>query len=82
MGLDTRIADAKLCLDTTPIIYFIERNETYINLIRPIFAGIDAGKNEAITSTITLLEVLVHPYRTITRHWQKNTVRYYCIQKG
>jgi predicted nucleic acid-binding protein len=64
VGLDIQIADAKLCLDTTPIIYFIERNETYINLIRPIFARIDAGKNEAITSTITLLEVLVHPYRT------------------
>lgn len=64
MGLDTQVADAKLFIDTTPIIYFVEKNATYINLIRPIFAGIDTGKNEAITSTITLLEVLDHPYRT------------------
>ncbi len=31
--------------------------------VRPVFEGIDAGKIEAITSTITLLEVLVHPFR-------------------
>ena len=33
-------------------------------MVRPVFAEIDAGKIEAITSTITLLEVLVHPFRT------------------
>ncbi len=32
--------------------------------MRPVFLEIDAGNIEAITSTITLLEVLVHPFRT------------------
>lgn len=31
--------------------------------MRPLFAGIASGSVEAITSTISLLEVLVHPYR-------------------
>jgi len=32
-------------------------------VIKPIFIGINAGEIEAITSTITLIEVLVHPFR-------------------
>jgi predicted nucleic acid-binding protein len=31
--------------------------------VRPVFAEIDAGRIEAITSTITLLEVLVQPIK-------------------
>jgi predicted nucleic acid-binding protein len=51
-------------LDTAPIIYFIEQHAKYWDLIRPIFVEIDLRNLEAITSTITLLEVLVHPFRT------------------
>ena len=45
------------------ILYFIEEHRNYREIIRPIFVEIDAGNIEAITSTITLLEVLVHPIR-------------------
>lgn len=49
-------------IDTAVFIYAFEENEKYLPLVRPIFEAIDQGKIEAITSTITLLEVLVHPF--------------------
>ena len=64
MGLIEELHGQKICLDTAPFIYFIEESETYRNIVRPIFFEIDSGNIEAITSTITLLEVLVHPLRT------------------
>ncbi len=67
MGLVDELRDLRVCIDTAPIIYFIERNERYLNIVRPVFAEIDAGRIEAITSTITLLEVLVQPIRKSNR---------------
>ncbi len=64
MGLTEQLDGLSICIDTAPFIYFIERNSVYLNLVRPVFAKIDAGEIEAITSTITLLEVLIHPFRT------------------
>ena len=64
MGFVDQLKGSRVCIDTAPIIYFIEKHKRYLNVVRPVFAEIDAGKIEAITSTITLLEVLVHPFRT------------------
>lgn len=64
MGLVDELRGLRVCIDTAPIIYFIEKHHKYLDLIRPIFAEIDAGRIEAITSTITLLEVLVQPIKT------------------
>ena len=64
MGLVEELRGFRICVDTPIIIYFIEKNKKYLNLIRPVFIEIDSGNIEAITSTITLLEVLVHPFRT------------------
>lgn len=47
-----------------PFIYFIEKDPKYLSIVRPIFAEIDAEKIDALTSTITLLEVLVLPFKT------------------
>jgi len=63
LGLVDEIRGQKICIDTAPVIYFIEENPKYRNVIRPVFVEIDSGNIEAITSTITLLEVLVHPLR-------------------
>ena len=52
-----------IALDTAPIIYFIEGRSPYAALIRPFFEALDAGEFLAITSTLTIIEVLVHPYR-------------------
>jgi predicted nucleic acid-binding protein len=50
-------------LDTSPIIYFVEENVEYFEVIHPFFEELSSGKFRAVTSTITLLEVLVQPYR-------------------
>jgi len=50
-------------LDTSPLIYFIEEDPTYLEKIRPFFVAMDRGEFRVVTSVVTLLEVLVHPFR-------------------
>jgi predicted nucleic acid-binding protein len=54
-------------LDTAPLIYFIEENPTYIETVRLFFEAMDRGSFQVVTSTVTLLEVLVHPLRSNNR---------------
>jgi len=53
-----------ISIDTSPFIYFMEQNQTYTGILKPFFKAIDEGLIRAITSTVTLLEVLIHPIRT------------------
>ncbi len=53
----------KVGLDTAPLIYFMEENSVYFETVRCFFEAMDRGDFLVITSTITLLEVLVHPLR-------------------
>lgn len=62
MGLIEKLLGTKVCLDTAPLIYFIEKLPPYFPLVQPVFAEIAKRRIEAITSGITLLEVLVQPY--------------------
>jgi predicted nucleic acid-binding protein len=50
-------------LDTTPLIYFTEKNPVYIEIVRPFFKAISNKEFEVATSIVTLLEVLVLPKR-------------------
>ncbi|HMB98403.1 MAG TPA: PIN domain-containing protein [Balneolaceae bacterium] len=52
-----------MCIDTAPFIYYMERHKTYGAIVKPIFKEIEKGNIQAITTNITLLEVLVQPYR-------------------
>lgn len=52
MGLVDELRGLRVCIDTAPIIYFIEKNQRYLNIVRPVFAEIDAGSIEAITSNL------------------------------
>ncbi len=52
-----------VALDTAPLIFFIERRQPYVDLLRPFFQAVDRGDIRVVTSTVTLLEVLVHPLR-------------------
>ena len=54
-------------IDTAPIIYFIEKG-IYFKIMRSFFERLLEGHFRAITSTITLLEVLVQPYRYENNH--------------
>lgn len=63
MALITRLKGKRVCLDTAPVIYFIEEHKTYLPIVEPVFQAITKGEVEAVTSTITLLEVLVMPLK-------------------
>jgi len=57
------IRGRRVFIDTSIFVYFIERDPKYLNTVKPVFLDVAAGSIDAITSTITLLEVLVHPFR-------------------
>lgn len=63
MGVLDDFSGSIVGLDTTPLIYFIEKNATYHPLVRPFFVAMAARKFSVVTSTITLVETLVHPIR-------------------
>jgi predicted nucleic acid-binding protein len=52
-----------VAVDTVPFIYLIEEDPQYLPLVLPLFEQADAGTRELVTSALTLLEVLVVPYR-------------------
>jgi predicted nucleic acid-binding protein len=64
MELITAIGDGPVALDSAIFIYFIEQHPRYLALLRPLFTHIDGGNLPAVTSTLTLLETLVLPYRS------------------
>lgn len=63
MGIVDCIGAGPVALDTAVFIYYIEENERFLPLVEPIFEAITAGRLAAMTSDLTLLEVLVIPYR-------------------
>ena len=50
-------------LDTAPLIYYIEENPTYMAVVDSLFDALDRKEFTAVTSMVTLLEVLVQPLR-------------------
>jgi predicted nucleic acid-binding protein len=61
----TQLQGRLVGLDTAPLIYFIEENPTYINMMDAFFEAMDRGEFRVVTSVITLLEVLVYPLRQL-----------------
>jgi predicted nucleic acid-binding protein len=50
-------------LDTAPLIYYLEEHPTYLPLVDPFFEALARGDLQAVTSTVTLIEVLTQPLR-------------------
>lgn len=50
-------------LDTSAFIYLVEQHPRYSPFCETLFGQIEVGKTKAATSTLSLLEVLVQPYR-------------------
>jgi predicted nucleic acid-binding protein len=50
-------------IDTPIFIYHLEANEKYAVLTQKIFSSMENGKWQGITSSITLMEINVHPWR-------------------
>jgi predicted nucleic acid-binding protein len=53
----------KVALDTTVFIYQLEAHPRYLELTDAIFAWVEELGHAAVTPTITMLELLVWPYR-------------------
>lgn len=53
----------RIALDTNVFIYELEANPRYVGLTRQIFEWIARPNHSAVTSTITMTELLVVPYR-------------------
>jgi predicted nucleic acid-binding protein len=63
VGLVDDIGPGPVGLDTVPFIYLIEEHPSFLPLVEPLFVAIDTGRLPAFTSSLTLPEVLVVPYR-------------------
>jgi predicted nucleic acid-binding protein len=63
VGLTAALGPGRLALDTAVFIYFIEEHPDFLPLLTPIFEQTARGERELVTSAVTLLEVLVVPYR-------------------
>jgi len=62
--LSKRLTKAKIVgLDTSVFIYFLENSERFGSLAQIAFTGIEKGKWQAVTSTITLMEITVRPWQ-------------------
>lgn len=53
----------KIGLDSSVFIFEVEQNPKYIELVHPIFQWLEEPRAHAVTATVTMLELLVHPYR-------------------
>lgn len=53
----------KVGLDTSIFIYQVEENRKYFHFTDSVFTWLEEPRSRAVTSTITLLELLVQPYR-------------------
>lgn len=53
----------RVAVDTAVFIYFIEEHDLYLPIIEPLFAEVADGEREIVTSALTLLEVMVVPFR-------------------
>jgi predicted nucleic acid-binding protein len=53
----------RIGIDTNIFIYFLEDHPRYGAWCASLFDRIERGHNPAVTSTVTLLELLVQPYR-------------------
>lgn len=67
MGLIGEVGPGRAALDTAIFIYLIEEHPQYLAEVVPLFREADEGKRELVTSALTLLEVLVIPYRAGNR---------------
>jgi predicted nucleic acid-binding protein len=64
VGLVEALPPGTVALDTVSFIYYIEDHPRFAEVLDPLFRSADAGGRRIVTSALTLLEVLVIPFRT------------------
>jgi predicted nucleic acid-binding protein len=61
MGLIDAIQGGPVYLDSNVFIYALEGYPEYASVLGPLFEALDSGRVHAVTSELTLAEVLVKP---------------------
>ncbi len=56
-------AHRQIGLNSVIFIYHFEAHPTYLPLTTVVFNGLEHGQFSAITATVTLMEITVHPWR-------------------
>lgn len=73
-GIEQRLAGHQVIgLDTAVFIYHFEAHPDYLGLTTAVLNNIQAGQQQAIASTIVIMELTVHPWR----NRQPNVARQY-----
>lgn len=54
---------SKVYLDTSPVIYSVEKHAGYWQILLPLWRSLKSGEIEVVTSELTLLETLVKPIK-------------------
>jgi hypothetical protein len=69
LGVDRVVAflrrHRRIALDTSVFIYQLEGNPRYLPFTDPVFSWLEQPESKAVTSTITMTELLVRPYRSL-----------------
>jgi predicted nucleic acid-binding protein len=60
-----------LGFDTAPLIYFVERHSTYVDIMRTVIQQVDTGQIAGFSSVITLTEVLTLPKRLANKQLEE-----------
>jgi predicted nucleic acid-binding protein len=63
VGLIADLEPGPVAVDTAAFIYYIEEHSRYLEVVAPLFELVASGKRAIVSSALTLLEVLVVPYR-------------------
>ena len=80
-SLQQRLAPHQLIgLDTSVFIYHLEANPQYLPLTQQILKRVESGQCGGVVSTVTLMELTVHPWRIkradIARQYEALLVNY------
>lgn len=63
-NLPQRLANHQVIgLDTSIFIYHLEANQKYLPLTRSILKFVESGQGKGVISTVTVMELTVHPWR-------------------
>lgn len=65
---DALVGIDRLYIETTPLIYLVERNVTYIERVRSVIRKAESDGIQLFSSVISLTEVLTHPIRLGESH--------------
>ena len=63
MGWLDALRGVTVAVDSAPFIYLIEKHPVYFATVSAFFAAVQNGEIRCVTSTLTIAEVLVHPFR-------------------